>query len=254
MPRLDPRPIYYVYVLFDWLGVPRYVGKGHGLRYLKHSYSSDRSNWLKNEFIERTWIMFEEIPAVIVQDKMSETEAFELEELLIKALGRLNMSTGPLVNMTDGGEGMAGQRQPTGQALLDRNHAVSEGHQRRTKEEKRAATELRNSRYPPGFWREKALERIAKMQPEDRSKHARPGGIAAGRLIWINDGNVSKRIDPASEVPDGWSRGRVFDPPIAFKLAASGTIWINNDRISRRITKSVDVPEGWLPGRASRST
>ena len=47
---------FYVYMLFDWLGIPRYVGKGQGRREDAHELSSDDRNWLKNEFIEQTWI------------------------------------------------------------------------------------------------------------------------------------------------------------------------------------------------------
>lgn len=112
MRKLDPRPIYYVYILFDWLGVPRYVGKGKGgtKRENIHEQSSDASNWLKNEFIEQTWIMLEEIPKIIIKDEISEKEAFKLEAFLIKIIGRLDIKTGPLTNMTNGGEGASGYR------------------------------------------------------------------------------------------------------------------------------------------------
>ena len=44
-----PNPaIYYVYVLFDWLGIPRYVGKGKRNRDTDHERLSS-TNWLMNE-------------------------------------------------------------------------------------------------------------------------------------------------------------------------------------------------------------
>ena len=105
--NLDPRPIYYVYVLFDWLGVPRYIGKGkEGTeRENNHEKKSDSQNWLKNEFIEQTWIMLEEIPKVIIRKGLTELEAFTTEIALIKAIGRIDLNTGPLTNMTNGGDG-----------------------------------------------------------------------------------------------------------------------------------------------------
>lgn len=62
--KLDTRLIYYVYILFDWLGIPRYVGKGKGRRWYKHERSTDTINWMKNEFIEQTWMMLGEIPKI----------------------------------------------------------------------------------------------------------------------------------------------------------------------------------------------
>jgi hypothetical protein len=107
MSRLpnDPRPIYYVYVLFDWLGNPFYVGKGTGNRIDKHEKRTDSVNWLKSEIIERTWVMLDEIPKIIVRDLLSETAAFDLEIALIGVIGRLDLGTGPLTNMTIGGDG-----------------------------------------------------------------------------------------------------------------------------------------------------
>jgi hypothetical protein len=96
---------YYTYILFDWLAIPRYVGKGKGRRDEAHEKSSDPVNWMKNEFIERTWIMLGEIPKIRVRDNISEKEAFALERALIKAIGRADLGKGPLTNMTDGGDG-----------------------------------------------------------------------------------------------------------------------------------------------------
>ncbi len=75
MPReLDPRPIYYVYALFDWVGIPRYIGKGKigNKREEYHEKKTDPSNWLKNEFIEQTWIMLGEVPKIIVRERLIE--------------------------------------------------------------------------------------------------------------------------------------------------------------------------------------
>jgi hypothetical protein len=101
----DPRPIYYVYILFNWLGIPFYVGKGMGNRIDAHEKSTDTSNWLKNEIIEQTWVMLNEVPKVIVRDQLPESDAFALEIMLISAIGRLDLGTGPLTNMTVGGDG-----------------------------------------------------------------------------------------------------------------------------------------------------
>lgn len=100
--------IFYVYCLFDWLGVPRYIGKGHGNRWLSHEASSDQINWMKNEFIEQTWTVLGEIPKIKIHENLSEKEAFEIETIFIKALGRIDLKTGPLTNLTNGGDGTSG--------------------------------------------------------------------------------------------------------------------------------------------------
>jgi hypothetical protein len=57
--KLDTELAYYNYVLFDWLGIPRYIGKAkYGTnRESKHERYTDPTNPGKNEFIEQTWIM-----------------------------------------------------------------------------------------------------------------------------------------------------------------------------------------------------
>lgn len=106
MPRkFDLSPVYYVYTLFDWRGVPFYIGKGKGNRWLEHEKSSSPDNWLKNEIIEQTWIMLEEIPKIMVRENIPESEAIKTEITLIKAIGRIDRKAGPLTNMTDGGDG-----------------------------------------------------------------------------------------------------------------------------------------------------
>src|SRR6202790_667465 len=112
MPRkrqLDLRPIYYTYALFDWMGVPRWIGKGKEKRIDDHEKQSDPKNQLKNEFIEQTWIMLGEIPKTIIRDELTEIEAFAVERALINAIGRIDLGTGPLTNVTDGGEGTSGR-------------------------------------------------------------------------------------------------------------------------------------------------
>jgi len=48
----------------------------------------------------------------IIADDLTESDAFLLEKTLIAEYGRVNSKTGPLVNMTDGGEGVSGLERP----------------------------------------------------------------------------------------------------------------------------------------------
>ena len=92
---------FYVYVKFrPWDGSPCYVGKGQGARAWEHEIRTINGH-LRN-IIKKAG---GSIPTVIIRDGMTEEEAFSLEIVLIKAIGRRDKGLGPLVNFTDGGEG-----------------------------------------------------------------------------------------------------------------------------------------------------
>lgn len=92
---------FYVYILFrPWDGSPCYVGKGHGNRW-RH-FSKNRNPHLRNIIAKAGG----EVPHVKIRQNLAEDEAFSIERAFIKAIGRGDV--GPLVNMTDGGDGVAG--------------------------------------------------------------------------------------------------------------------------------------------------
>lgn len=76
-----------------------YIGKGHGKR--AESTSNRNRYW---EFV----VNKVGYRVLIIQDNMSETDAFTLEKYLIAFYGREDLGEGRLVNMSDGGEGNSG--------------------------------------------------------------------------------------------------------------------------------------------------
>jgi len=76
-----------------------YVGKGHSSRGWK---STGRNN-LWHKVAKKNGVVCE-----IVKDNLDEELSFTLERDLISFYGRIDLSTGPLVNFTDGGEGRSG--------------------------------------------------------------------------------------------------------------------------------------------------
>jgi len=95
--------IYYVYVKFRPRdGSPCYVGKGCGGRAWDHD-KYDTGNQHLQRIIKKVG---GPIPTVIFREELTEQEAYDLEKILIKAIGRA-CDGGPLCNMTDGGEGMS---------------------------------------------------------------------------------------------------------------------------------------------------
>jgi group I intron endonuclease len=104
---LDTRyPGEFNYDEFQFNFKPIYVGKGKDWRLVHHKNNPPKSHF--GNTIRK--IISEGLsPEIIkVQDCISEQDAFNLEIRLIKLIGRLDKGTGPLLNMTDGGEGASG--------------------------------------------------------------------------------------------------------------------------------------------------
>lgn len=96
---------YYVYVLFGVDGAPCYVGKGKGRRWLGHERTKEHPNRRLRAIIAAAG---GHLPKVKIRQELTEAEAFEVERAIIAAIGR--GKNGPLVNLTDGGDGTSGHR------------------------------------------------------------------------------------------------------------------------------------------------
>jgi len=108
---LDPRKLgSFDYGEFHFDFEPFYVGKGCKEQWSSHLklaeikiYKSYKLNKIRK--IQSLGLQ----PKIIkYKDNLTEQEAFDLEKKLIKAIGRLDLGLGPLVNLTDGGEGVKG--------------------------------------------------------------------------------------------------------------------------------------------------
>lgn len=98
----------YVYVWFYADGRPLYVGKGTYRSYDRRQRWGDHLKSSSNKALAGVFRKASaELPIVIIAENLSNREAFSLEVSLIKAIGRADLGTGPLVNHTDGGEGPA---------------------------------------------------------------------------------------------------------------------------------------------------
>lgn len=75
-----------------------YVGKGTGRR----ARGKRRNPYWKNVANKHGW------KVLILKHNLDEKDALEVEKYYIKHIGRRNIGTGTLVNMTDGGEGTSG--------------------------------------------------------------------------------------------------------------------------------------------------
>ncbi|NBW12734.1 MAG: hypothetical protein EBR82_32385 [Caulobacteraceae bacterium] len=82
-------------------GIPFNVGKG-SKKWKRHNSKKNRNDWWYNIVNKHGY------DVIILEDDLTEKQAFELETYWIKRIGRKNLGLGPLVNLSDGGEGPSG--------------------------------------------------------------------------------------------------------------------------------------------------
>lgn len=107
---LDPRKKGdFKYEKYHFEYEPFYIGKGYDNRLTEHLRKSQlKINTFKNNKINK--ILDSGLKPIIIKisSNIFEIDAFELESKLIKIIGRTDLKKGPLLNLTDGGEGIVG--------------------------------------------------------------------------------------------------------------------------------------------------
>ncbi len=92
--------MFYVYADIKPSGIPFYIGKG----------SSKRLTSIKrNKFHSSVTSKYPDWERIVLFEAESENEAHDFERSAIAKIGRRDLGLGPLVNLTDGGEGKAGK-------------------------------------------------------------------------------------------------------------------------------------------------
>jgi len=111
---LDPRkPGLFKYGEYEFGYEPIYVGKGQGERLEEHWLYAKKGilrEGNRHKFNKLRKIMKEGLEPIIFRYKnnLEEDVSFLLETKMITTIGRNDKKEGPLVNMTDGGEGLSG--------------------------------------------------------------------------------------------------------------------------------------------------
>lgn len=102
-------PTYYTYILINSLDdQPFYVGKGSGTRMYQHLRESCREDTTKRSVHYKILSILQQNGKIVYSktDWGTEQEAFNEEKRLIALYGRKDLGTGPLCNLTEGGEGV----------------------------------------------------------------------------------------------------------------------------------------------------
>lgn len=100
----DPERVFYVYAWLRPCGTPFYIGKGKGHRYTMTA----RRNVIFDRIVAKIERSGRKPEVVIAHKFLTESEAFAIEMTEIARHGRINLRTGTLANLTDGGEGLSG--------------------------------------------------------------------------------------------------------------------------------------------------
>ncbi len=124
---VDPA-IFYVYALLLADGeTPFYIGKGKGKRWLHHELPCNlRRNSHRGNVIRKLLHEIGEVPKAKIVEDVTESRAHAIEIKLIAIFGR--WPNGPLVNKTDGGEGIIDRTGEIGRKVsaAKMGHPVSE--------------------------------------------------------------------------------------------------------------------------------
>lgn len=169
---LDPtRVAKYTYELessensFSFDYEPFYVGKGHGKRDVSHLRKSDRYNLHKQNRIQKIRKAGNEAIVLRLFENISEETALQLEREVIAKIGRRDLGTGTLTNMTDGGDGMSGyiptEEQRRNNSILHKGRIVSEDTRKKLRE-----AGLGNCNNVAYLRSEKGRNEASKMQSE----------------------------------------------------------------------------------------
>lgn len=93
--------MFYVYLhIRKDTGAPFYVGKGYGNRCIHRDRVNNHWKNIVNKY---------DFDVILLEQNLSEDDAFKYEIYWIKRIGRLSDNTGPLVNITSGGDGTSGR-------------------------------------------------------------------------------------------------------------------------------------------------
>jgi hypothetical protein len=245
---------YYVYIYFNpENNTPFYVGYGKNKRYLHHLKVAKRKscsdpNLLKINTIRKILKSGLEPIIKFYQLNLSKVEACEIERDLILEYGRIDLNTGTLTNLTEGGDG--------GDTLSNHKNLkmIMENKTKKIKNSGKCywtdGVDCVFALKPPA---DNYIKGYPNYRKEINKQSSLKGASRVSMKIWINNGEISKMIDKNDSIPDGWIVGRLnaFSNKRSY---AKGKCHYNDGKNSYMLYPDDPKTENLVKGRLNKTT
>lgn len=233
---------FYVYAYYDPRPTkdlqPIYIGKGTAaLDRASHHWERRCANRLLQRVLDKLRAGGL-LPVIeILEYTDDEAEAFEMERFLVDLHGRRDRGNGPLCNLTDGGEGGAGQvYTPERRAKLSASHSTLEARARNAAQSRAnwSNPELRGQMIASKQRAQSTPEFRAKLRAaitKSRTEEVRSAIGEGARLNWLDPAYRARTIE-------SMKRGNAAPVEQARKSAASRHMWSDptkRDEIASKI-------------------
>jgi len=233
-----------------------YIGKGHKNRaWRQHTSKLDkRTNYLRNAVIDRIQNLGLTYNVSILEENLTEDQAFKEEIRLIQEHGRIIDKLGFLTNLTLGGEGCAGykftpeQKEHLSKLRKGKPNLHSKGisrpgiggRKKGTKwSESERETQLKarqgNLNYKHSIERKEKDKILRSLRPKQV-------GTSTGKN-WYHNGLTEAYFNEL-ELPIGWIKGRLPKKQNGKK----GLLWFTDGNINKQFRENCE-PKGWYRGR-----
>ena len=223
-----------------------YIGIGKSN---KRPYSKNHRNTYWHNIVNKHGYKIE-----IISENITWDEAKEMECRLILEYGRLDLKTGSLVNMTNGGEGISGyshtEEWKKESSKRNKNKVIGE------EQRKIISSYMKNRKITTEF-KEKVSIGVKKYF-DKKGRKIKEKKHPNNELIWINKDEKNKRVfheDVKSYIEQGWVVGRFIRSEISNLMSKKGSKWMNNGQIEAMILETEInqyVKSNWSHGRIKR--
>ena len=148
----------------------------------------------------------------IIAENISYQEALNLEKKLISGIGRQDLGLGPLVNMTDGGEGSLGIIQSEKTIQKRKNSMLGKNIRPCKEDTKKKISETKTMSIKDFILRYGEEEGIKRYENNRIRKYEKFKYPNIKNLKWINNTFINKKVklkDLDNYIKNGWLLGRL---------------------------------------------